>query len=438
MPETDNKNSLEIRSEEVKDILGHIPHWIVRWGTFLFLCAILIIIGGSWFIRYPYIVSSNIYVTTHNPPSNAVARTNGRIEKLFVEDNETVSAGQILAIIENSTDFNELIELKKSLDKFRIYLQSLDNDTVFNFPGNLVLGEIQTSYANFLKQYVDLQNFKNLDYHEKKIASIQQEIGRYHAYSWTLKKQSTIIKGEEGLVQRQFSRDSTLFSQGVIPEADFEKSKSALLQKKRAYEESRSILVNNEIQISKLEQQVLDLKLHGNGEIHKLQISVIEAFDNLMGDIADWEQKYLLRAKIDGTISFTRIWSENQNVREGELVMTVIPKDAGEIIGKMDLQIAGSGKVKVGQNVNIKFANYPYMEYGMVKGKITSISQAASDNAYSVLVNFPEGLKTTYNTNIDFAQDMQGQAEIITDEVRLLERIYNPVKAVISRQRGYQ
>jgi HlyD family secretion protein len=225
-----------------------------------------------------------------------------------------------------------------------------------------------------------------------------------------------------------------LFRQGVIPEADFEKSKSALLQKQRAYEESRSIIVNNEIQISKLEQLILDLQLQKHQELNKLQLSIIEAYDNLTSTIASWEQKYILRSNIDGTVSFTGIWSVNQNIREGELVMTVIPENAGDIIGKVELQSAGAGKVKVGQRVNVKFANYPYMEYGIVKGEIASISGVASDNAYSVLVHFPEGLQTTYNTKIDFAQDMRGQVEIITDEVRLLERITNPVKAVITRQ----
>ena len=76
--------------------------------------------------------------------------------------------------------------------------------------------------------------------------------------------------------------------------------------------------------------------------------------------------------------------------------MTVIPENAGDIIGKIELPIAGSGKVKTGQNVNIKFANYPYMEYGIVKGEVQNISLVASDNAYSVLVILPEGLTTTY------------------------------------------
>ena len=103
--------------------------------------------------------------------------------------------------------------------------------------------------------------------------------------------------------------------------------------------------------------------------------------------------------------------------------------------GRWNCPSQDQGRVKPGQDVNIKFANFPYMEYGIVKGKIRNISLVASDNAYSVLVGLPGGLKTTYGNEVSFAQDMQGKAEIITDDARLLERIVNPVKSVINRQK---
>ncbi len=435
MPEENWNNVPDHRSEEVREILGHIPHWIVRWGILLLFITIGLILFGSWVFKYPYIVTAKIYVTTENPPYNAVAKTDGRIATLLVQDNQKVTNGQIMALIASTADFSDVQLLKSHLDTYRLLLDNPSKDTVIHFPGNLKLGDIQTAYANFLKQYEDLINFIKLDYHALKIESLKEEIKRYQAYSWTLKKQSNIISDEVNLAQNQFSRDSTLHSQGVVPQADFEKSKSAFLMKQRAFEESRSVIVNNEIEISKLQQMILDLELQKNDQAGKLKLQVIEAFNNLSASLAAWDEKFILRSSIDGIVSFTRIWSENQNVRQGDVVMTVIPENAGDIIGKMELPISGSGKVKTGQSVNIKFANYPYMEYGIVKGEIRNISLVASDNAYSVLVSLPNGLTTTYGIKTNFAQDMQGTAEIITDDARLLDRIVNPVKSVINRQK---
>jgi multidrug resistance efflux pump len=212
--------------------------------------------------------------------------------------------------------------------------------------------------------------------------------------------------------------------------------KHFFLQKQRVYEESRSILVSNDIEITRLQQQILDLSLQESKDFEKLQLANAEALDNLTAELANWEKKFVLKTFISGIVSFTSIWSENQNVREGDMVMSVIPENAGEIIGKIELPINGAGNVKTGQRVNVKFDNFPYMEYGMVLGEIKSISLVTNNNAYSVLISLPDGLKTSYNKDIMFSQDMQGEAEIITDDLRLIERILNPVRAVLNRQKS--
>ena len=435
LPEESSKPEIELKSEEVKEILGHIPHWIIRWGTALVVIIIALIITGSWWFKYPDMVNAPVLVTTENPPSNAVARTNGKIMQLFVRDNEEVSTGQILALIENPGKLEDIILLKAELDSFRNEITTSINHKESAFSKNPVLGDIQPNYANFLKQYNDFIQFLKLDYHNQKIISLKAEILKYKDYSKRLNNQSRILKQEEKLAYRQFKRDSTVFIQGVIPESDYEKSKSSYLQKQYAYEQSRITLASNEIQISKLAQEILDLELKKSEDSGKLRSALDEAANKLFASMADWEQKYVLKSTVDGIVSFTRIWSQNQDVSEGDLVLSVIPKNPGEMIGKVNLPLSGAGKVKPGQWVNIKFANYPYLEFGMVKGKIRSISLVASNNEYSVIVDLPDGLKTGYGTELTFNQDMQGIAEIITNDRRLLERIVLPVRAAFVRQK---
>ena len=51
MPEKESEK-IEIRSDEVQDILGMVPSWIVRWGTVVILVTVLAILTGSWFFNY--------------------------------------------------------------------------------------------------------------------------------------------------------------------------------------------------------------------------------------------------------------------------------------------------------------------------------------------------------------------------------------------------
>jgi HlyD family secretion protein len=114
--------------------------------------------------------------------------------------------------------------------------------------------------------------------------------------------------------------------------------------------------------------------------------------------------------------------------------MTVIPAETSKIIGKIKLAFAGAGKVELDQSVNIKFTNYPYMEYGMVKGIIKNISSVPSQNYYIVNIDLPDGLLTNYKKLLNFSQGMSGTAEIITKDKRLLERIIDPIKSILKNR----
>jgi len=139
-------------------------------------------------------------------------------------------------------------------------------------------------------------------------------------------------------------------------------------------------------------------------------------------------------APVEGSVTFTRFWSENQNVKLGEKVLTIIPAEAGSMIGKISLPLAGAGEVHAGDQVFIQFDNFPHLHYGMVKGYVSNISEVSDDDFYTVEVELPNGLRSFYDIEIIFSQNMQGNAEILTDKKRLLTRVLNPIRSAISKQ----
>jgi HlyD family secretion protein len=97
----------------------------------------------------------------------------------------------------------------------------------------------------------------------------------------------------------------------------------------------------------------------------------------------------------------------------------------------MLLPAIGAGKVKVGQKVNIRLDNYPYMEFGMLEGRIANISDIPDQGMYYATVVFPDGLITSYGKALVFTQRLNGTAEIITNDIRLLHRILQPLKHIL-------
>lgn len=424
---------VEIRSEEVQEIMGFIPHWIIRWGLTAIFVVVIFFMIGSWFFKYPDIIASTIVVTTENPPANLVARSSGKITELYVRDKQKVQEGEYIAIIENSTNHLHLFELKEKLDAMSSFFTYYDTPVIEQFEKNYSLGELQATYAAFLKSYADYQHFINLSYHQKKINSTKTEIARHKVVQKQLQRQDKIMEEELKMSRDQYQRAIQLYNDKIISKSDFETARSTHLQKEFASETAKTNLANSEIQINRLEQTVLELELQYKESKTRVQLTLSQAYENLIGRIAQWEQSYLLKAPISGTVTFTKFWSVNQNVKAGDKVVTVIPEQGGKIIGKVVLPLRGSGKVKVGQQVNIKFANFPHMDYGIVTGIIKSKSLVASDNFYSLEVELPNKLHTSYGQDLEFSQEMQGTAEIITEDIRLLERIFKPIKSILKK-----
>jgi multidrug resistance efflux pump len=433
MPDEKSARKIELQSKEVEDMLGRVPGWITRNGVILFMFLLALLIFGSWVFRYPDIKRARIVVTSVNPPANLEARSSGKIVELFVSDNEMVTSGDVLAVIENPASYNDVLGLKAGLR----FLDTIPIEEVTEeLPElkNAKLGAIQAGYSIFLKAYRDYMEFKRLNYHQRRIELLRSELERQQEYSRSLSERARIAEEEYNLSQRQSNRDADLYIESVVSQADMEKSHSEMLAKRNKWQEIVSLIAENNISVGRIGEQIVDLELKQQEERSGYVNTLEESLNNLNASIASWEQSYLLVAPVSGGVTFTRFWSENQNVEAGEKVLTIIPAEAGSMVGKISLPTAGAGKVKVGHQVNIQFDNYPHLQYGMVKGYVSNISKVPDDEYYTVEVELPTGLRTYYDFEIDFSQNMQGQAEILTDKMRMLERVLNPIRSAITKQ----
>ena len=428
------KNSnIELRSEEVEDILGKVPGWVTRNGISMLFLLIILLLLGSWIFQVPDVKKAEIYVTSLQPAAYIESRSDGKIEKLLVIDNEKVEGDQVLAVIESPADFHDVNLLKRQLPKFSLVAEKLP-ELKLQINDKANLGMIQPDYAAFYKYYRDYKEFLQLDYHRKKTELLEDEHEQYIKYSGNLDTRAKILEEEYELARNQYLRDSILFLQGVVSESDFENTKSKTLSALAEWQAMVSLKTENDMKIAGIREQILELELKREEQRTSLTTSLEEAMNRLKASISTWEKQYLIVAPVDGQVTFNKIWSVNQNVKAGEKVMTVIPHDQGELIGKMKLPVRGAGKVKEGHQVNIRFDNYPYLEYGMVKGVVSNVSKVPQDDYYTVEVSLPAGLRTYYGLEISFSQNLQGQAEILTDKMRLLQRIFNPVRSAVSRQ----
>jgi HlyD family secretion protein len=425
VPNQEAEQNIEIRSEEVQEILSHIPNWIIRWGITAILCTIVMILISSWFIKYPDVVTARITITTPVPPVNIVAKSSGAIN-LLIDDNQNTQKNTILGVIDNPAQTDDVFYL---IERCMAFAENSEKRTV-DFDSNLTLGSLQSAYLQFCKTLSDFSLFESLQYHEQQINNLNIRINYYHELNRSLEKQLGILKNELNLVEQNFEMDSTLYTQGATTKVEKNRTKAVFLQTKRNYESAKANLINNKIQINQLQNQISDLISKNQEQQGMLGEAIKQSFEQLEAQLETWKQQYLLESPIEGVVSFNSIWSTNQYVKAGEEVFTVIPKEK-DPFGRVEMPLSGSGKVDVGQRVNIKLDNYPYQEFGMIQGIVKSKSIVSKNNNYTLTLDLPNGLTSSYKKELVFDREMQGTAEIITKDLRLIERIFNQCRSLL-------
>lgn len=408
-------------SHELTEVIGALPTWPMKWGTLTICFLVASILILSWFIKFPIRVAGSVVVTTLNPPYKVISKSNGKLVKLSVSDSDMVSEGDILAIIDNTSDASDIFLLKQQLD-------SLERDRTFAIKNEFIqsakLGEIQDESRDLNTAVSALKSFVIHDPISKQIAGLIKQIDATKNLCAQQKNQSELAKQKHKLISTDYERDRKLFRENAISAKDLEAKQLAVLSASTEFETTQLNVAQTLLRLSELEQALVDKRIQLESEKRGIDLAIEETSKKVKNAIALWEEKYVLKTPISGRVTFFNFLSTEQVIRDGEEVMIVVPVNQEKLIGRVLIPIANSGKVKMGQRVNVYLDNYPYDEYGKITGIVNSISLVPREKFYAVTIIFPNRLLTSYGLEIKFAQELQGRAEIITEDVRLMQRIF--------------
>jgi HlyD family secretion protein len=398
---------------EVEEIIGRQPGSLVRWGVTAIFFVILSVLLISWFIKYPDLITAKVVITTNPPPVTLVSRHSG-VLYLLKEDNSAVQNGDILAYIQSNTSIDALLYLEERLKKN-------ENLLSITLPGSL--GDLQPHFASLISALTSLSLIKENRINEKQIDQLRRQIITYQKLGGSLVKQQKLSAQELKLAHEKFFTDSILFVQKVTAAIDFNQDKASWLQQQRNARNAEASLLNNEAQINQIEKQISDLEMQQHEQRQKLELAVHNAKDQFLAQVSKHKELYLFIATSVGNLSYLGFLENEQFIEINKPVLSVVPQQR-KLIARAELPIRGSGKVKEGQLVNIRLENYPFEQFGMLKGKISSISIMPGEDKYWVAIELPNQLQTSLKKTLVFKQQMTGNTEIITEDLRLLERLF--------------
>jgi multidrug resistance efflux pump len=430
-------DGLKIYSEEVRDVLSDPPKTILKWGNSILLGFITLLFFLSWHIKYPDIVVAPVIITTNIPPEKILAKTSGKIEAILVNDKVFVKENTPLAIIQNSADYKEVLNLSKDINGI-----NSQDESALNINFNKIidrykisnLGDIRQAFSLFEKDCIAHDLNQELQPFQVQVKAQNSESVQISNRLNILQQQKSLNESELKLQKNDVNRYEILFNKGIISAQDFDNKKLGYLQAEKNYKNLLSSISQLKSALIENTRSSKSNKINGAKENVTLENSQIQSFYQLKKSIKDWELTYVLKSSEAGKVSFLQIWTANQSISVGEPVFAVIPTLEKGYIGKLKAPAMNSGKIKVGQSVNIRLANFPDSQYGMLQGVIQNIS-LTPDKEGNLLIDviLPNKLETSYHKKIVFQQEMSGSAEIITEDLRLIERLLYQFRGLFKR-----
>jgi multidrug resistance efflux pump len=422
---------LDERSNHVKEVLETPPNKIISWGNTFFLIFIILILLLSWFIKYPDVVTSEVVITTPNPPVYLSTKIQGKIDTILKKNKSYTNQGEWLAVIGSNANFRHIKKLDSILSQLRVSNYQIEDIDSIKLPIILNVGEIQPNYNSLVKAFLRLTYRKNAEnyYIQTELNSLR--IKQYNSLISTAIKDREISKKELEVVEKDLKRNKILLEKGVIAQKAYEAIELTYFQAVRALQNNISRITQIQSQKASLLSEDSNMKYGEKEFFLNSELDILETIKLTELAFSEWQKRHVLISTVSGQVNYLDFFTRNQYIKQGERLISVIPdykKDDYFGIAKMPL--LNSGKVKKGQSVNIKLLGFPQNEYGVLLATVGEISDVPDENFYLVKLNLNKGLQTSFNKEITFKQNINGNAEIITDNLRLIERfVYTLTKA---------
>lgn len=426
-----DKINIELKSEVLNEVLSAPPTWLVRSGNTLFFFFILLLLALSWIISYPDELLGEVNIHSNRPPIEFENQMYGKLVDLQVKDREFVKKGTVLAQFNNEVNPEHI----KMIQSFLLSIKgvnSLKNVVISAKLEKINLGTLQQNWTNLLSLIKERNAITNSHIFDKKMTSLRNEIEQRKKLQEIANRKLKLIEKEINLQQTQIVSAQRLFTKNAISKEEFLKEEKIENQLQQHYQNQKEALVQNDIQLNNLIKNLNETEYNDGHHLQKLHSSIKTSTNILQNVINEWGKSTAWVTPFQGKILFNKQLNVSSFYKAGEASIVLVP-EGNYFRGLMKVSTQGAGKIEKGQKVFVEFLDFPKNDYGMLEGKVKSITSVSKDEMYEVEIKLPKKLITTYKKEIPVKAILKGNAKIITKNKRLIERFFEKVINLIEK-----
>lgn len=423
----ENINEVEL-STTINDLISKMPNWLIQWGMTVITIIIFIALTFTYIIKYPDVVEGKVVVTTLSPPVVLSSTQSGVIKKIYFDNKSYVEKGDIVAELNSTTTLSEIRKLEQYIKTIERALQeekelqTVDLNMLFLGEKQLLLSELNRNieqYNSYCRN-ADVTNNINL---------IAERIRYKEDYRALLKDLLKAATNKLELERENFNIQEKLYLQKVISKSDFLENRLNFLTKEDQIEEYKKSIIQNKMDIHQDKMEIELLKASNREKIEQLKNVIKSSLASIGSFKEEWYRHSVVISPKDGTLNYLKNFYGNEYAAAGSPLFTV-NSGSSKLVAYSFLPPNRYGKIKVNQKVRIKLDNFPHEEFGYLTGKVVSVSHFSHEDQYLTTINLENGTKTNTNKELNLVSEVRGTAEIITEEARLIERVFFQINKI--------
>lgn len=408
------------------------PGWLEKSGATLSLLFVMLLLAISVLLKYPDIVSGKAIVTNFNPTVVIKSLIDSEVQKVFVNDLQLISAGEPLILLKSDVDYNEILVLEELLVKLEHDLASLSEGNISTLPKLSSLGAIQNSF-NLLKteifSYVNMDESSNLD------ASMRKDLNLYNSLKEKIEINNELINLTREKLRTQTERLKNSFSlkeKGLIAAVQLEEIQKEHIDIKLQLQQFYLAKREFEQAISQLDSNT-EMMVDSLANRKKAsRLDILNLIKRTSSEIDTWKSRFLLSSQQSGQVILDDVIYPGKNVFAGKDILHIRPQNDGGLIVRINVIPIGIGMVELDNKVLVELDGYPSGIYGNLTGRVCRISKFPVDGQYVIDVMLINDSTTDLGINIPLAPYMPGVAHVITNERRLIQRVFSHIYKIFN------
>lgn len=407
----------KIHSVDLEEIIAKPPSYLLRWGISFILTTVFMIVGISFFIKYPEIVSVDMKFNTSNSPKALVSRVDGSLSKILVKEGSWIKGNTDIAYLDCIADHEQAIMMLNRLKKVRNSKNISSDLAEIISPSELELGELQNSYHELYLAYLDFNAVSKEGLVNKKIDVATNEVKYINDQKSRMEQIYKLQIREMEMAEAEYARYKILADKKVISQSELEGKELALIAKRQAIPQTENMLIANQANHLLKSGQVIELNSEKLNEEKKFS----QALNTFISEAETWRKQYVLTSSTDGYLIYGDFLQDNQQIQSGEKLFFINSKK-DDYYGEVMIPQVHASKVRPGQQVLIKVRSFPYQEHGILNGRIDYLSEIPLKD--SVFISKISLKRSKKDSLIKLKPGMLADAEIITEDRTIFRRIW--------------